>query len=90
MRIQRQHSGYVMWLSARDTYDWAHRAGASWPCSQLSNHRAVISVDSNGLCDLAIDGSWEKIQDIDEHELAACVSDHLPEDLRHLWPTWEN
>lgn len=26
--------------------------------------------------------------DIDTNELAAIVGDHLPADLRHMWPTW--
>ena len=81
-------TSYTMWLSAHDTYQWAHKAGASWPCSQLSNHQAVICVDSNGLYDLTIDDGKGN-QDIDGAELAACVSDHLPAHLHHLWPVWK-
>ena len=90
MRVVRHLAkpmGYVMYLSANDTYAWAHKAGACWPCSRLSNHRAVISVDSNGLYDLTIDGRENAY--IDADELQACVSDHLSADLRHLWPVWE-
>jgi hypothetical protein len=28
MRITKYDNGYVMWLSAKDIYNWAHRAGA--------------------------------------------------------------
>jgi len=78
---------YTLWLSARDTYDWAHKPGARWPCSTLSDHRAMVQVDTNGLCDLTIDGKDEG--DIDGNELDAIVADHLPLALRHLWPCWE-
>lgn len=62
----------AIWLSARDTYEWAHRTGASWPCSTLSGHRVFAAFDSNGLCDLTIDG---KDGDCDAHELSAIISD---------------
>ena len=88
MRIMRQpeNSGYTLWLSRSDTYDWAHRPGNSWPCSVLSDHRVVVCVDRNGLVDRAIDGKTD--MDCDNAELMAIVSDNLPEDLHHLWPVW--
>lgn len=88
MRIKAwpDNTGYSMWLSANDTYNWAHRPGKSWPCSQLSGKRLVVEVDSNGLCDLAIDGRTDT--DCDGSELDAIVDDHLPAYLRHLWPSW--
>ena len=83
---QNGRSGYTMELSARDTYDWAHKPGAAWPGSMLADRRAVVVVDSNGLCDLSIDGGRGE-QDIDGSELAAIVRDFLPKEARHLWPT---
>lgn len=85
MRIQRTGSGYVMWLSANDTYRWATRPGRAWPCSQCRGERLRVEVDSNGLCDFAING---RDGDMDGTELDAIVGDHLPADLRHLWPVW--
>jgi hypothetical protein len=79
-------TGYTMWLSARETYDWAHKRLA-WPCSNLSDHRCVVGVDSNGLCDFTLGGRGDET--VDGDELAACVADHLPKQLRHLWPCWE-
>lgn len=79
-------NGYVMKLSANDTYQWAHRVGASWPCSTLSGNRLVVIVDSNGLCDLTVNGKTDC--DLDGNELDAIVSDHLPDNHKHLWPTW--
>jgi hypothetical protein len=78
--------GYIMKLSANDTYLWAHKPGAIWPCSQLSGKRLVVCVDDNGLCDISING---RDSDCDGNELDAITADHLPEDLRHLWPVWE-
>jgi hypothetical protein len=86
MRIIRKPSGYVMNLSANETYAWAHRPGSSWPGSTLSGSRFMIEVDRNGLCDIAIDGKRET--DCDGTELGAIVSDHLPADLREFWPVW--
>lgn len=88
MKIRGYENSYTMWLSAQDTYDWAHKSGANWPCSQLSNRQAIVVVDSLGLCDLVIDGGRGD-QDIDGTELDACVGDHLPAEYRHLWPIWK-
>jgi hypothetical protein len=79
-----------MWLSARNTYNWATQHGQSWSPSTLSNHRLMVVVDNNGLVDIAIDGKDTMDMDIDGHELHAIIADHLPKDLRHLWPCWEN
>ena len=88
MRIQRNNqSGYVIWLSAHDTYEWAHRPGEYWPCSTLSNKRCMIDVDSNGLCDMTVNGR-DVTDDINGDELDAIVADHLPKDLHHFWPVW--
>ena len=80
-------NAYVMWLSDRDTYDWAHREGEAWPCSTLSDRRLAVCVDDNGLYDLRVDGC--RVEDVDPHELEAIVTDHLPPDCRHLWPVWD-
>ena len=90
MRIMAQpnNTGYTIWLSAKDTYNWAHRPGARWPCSELSNNRFVACVDSNGLCDFSLNGSNQGDDDVSGDELSACIADHLPAHLRHLWPVW--
>jgi hypothetical protein len=78
--------GYTMWLSARDTYDWATKPGSDWPCSECSDHRIMVQCDSNGLCDFTLDG---REGEMDGTELDAIVADHLPPALRHLWPVWD-
>ena len=91
MKIQKHKSpnnkveSYSLWLSANDTYNWAHRINNSWPCSQLSNNRFFVYVDSNGLCDFTLNG---RDGDCDATELSACVADHITEDCKHLWPCW--
>lgn len=74
-------TGFKLWLSARDTYNWANRAGASWPCSMLADKRVFVEFDRNGLCDLGINGHRT---DCSVHELNAIVSDaikpYLPKD----------
>lgn len=75
MRVKETPSSLKLWLSAHDTYNWAHRAGASWPCSELSGHRVFAEFDANGdLVDMAIDG---RTLDCDANEFNACTSDFL-------------
>jgi len=82
MTITRHSSGYSMRLTANDTRQWA----SHWPCSTVAGKRVTVWVDSNGLCDIEVKGAS---QPLDGHELQSLVSDNLPQDLRHLWPTWE-
>ena len=86
MKLTPTPSGYTLRLSAQETWDWA--IGHGWPGSMLSGRRVRLEVDSNGLCDLAIDGGRGD-QDCPSEELNALVSDHLPAAFRHLWPCWE-
>lgn len=80
--------GYTMWLAAHETYNWAHRAGASWPCSTTSNRRLCVVVDTNGLCDLTVNGRDNG--NVDATEIDTIVADHLPDECKHLWPTWNH
>lgn len=77
-RIKQESDGSIrINLSANDTYDWAHRTGKAWPCSQLSGRRVFAEFDSRGdLVDLAIDGGKGE-QDVDGNEFAACASDFI-------------
>ena len=75
MRTSIHPDRFTRWLSARDTYDWAHEPHASWPCSTLSDKRVVAVFDSNGLCDFAVNG--RDANDIDGTELSAMVADFM-------------
>lgn len=76
MRIRRNSGCLQVWLSARDTYNWAHKPGAIWPCSTLSSNRLYAEFDSKGnLVDFTING---KSGDCDVNEFNAIISDLVP------------
>jgi len=73
MRIS-EDSNTKIWASKNDTFDWAHKAGACWPCSTISNKRLFIELDADGnLIDLTVNGKCGV--DVDGHELNAFISD---------------
>ena len=74
MRFTDQGNGFCLWLSARDTADWARKPGAAWPCSWLSGRRLFVAFDSGGLVDLQVDGG-KGDQDCPVDELNAIVAD---------------
>jgi hypothetical protein len=77
MRKQQSEHGTKLWLSANDTYAWAHKPGAAWPCSQLSGRRLFAEFDRRGdLVDMSIDGGRGE-QDCDSNEFNAIVTDYL-------------
>ena len=86
---KNSNGGYTLELDRNDTFGWAHRERAAWPNSGLSDRRIKAVVDRNGLTDLEIDGRHPAGFYFDAFALDAMIADHLPNDLRHLWPTWE-
>jgi hypothetical protein len=85
MRICINPSSVKLWLSSNDTYEWAHRDGHAWPGSSLIGRRLFAEFDSNGLCDLTIDG---KSGDCDVNELNAITSDFLKSKLPTTHPAY--
>lgn len=75
MRIQQSGSYLKVWISADETYNWAHEPGAAWPCSTLSGKRVFAEFGRNGLVDIAIDGRNDT--DCDARELDAMIDDLL-------------
>jgi hypothetical protein len=88
MRVKIHDSSIGLWASSSDTYDWAHKIGAEWPCSTLSGKRFFAAFDSNGLCDLSVNGQASDKFDIDSNELSAICSDLLSAKLDHSHPVW--
>ena len=84
-RIKIHDNGVQVWLSANDTYAWAHRSGSAWPCSELSDHRVFAEFDDNGLLDMTIDG---KTRDCDATEFNAITSDFISETLPKDHPVY--
>lgn len=76
MRIKKSGQGYTqLWLSANDTYNWAHKPSAFWPCSVLSGHRLYAQFDNYGdLIDMAIDGRYK---DCPADEFNAITADFI-------------
>ena len=76
MRIKKyKEYGIVsIWASANDTYNWAHKPGASWPCSQLSGNRFYAQFQHGDLVEFTLNG---KDGDIDSTEFNAFIQDHL-------------
>jgi len=77
MRITRTEHGTKLWLSARDTHGWAHKDGASWPCSFLSDKALFAEFEPNGdLVDIAVNyGRGD--QDCPGNEFTAITDDAL-------------
>jgi len=69
----------TVWLSARDTEEWAHRPGARWPCSALAGHRVRAMFDPAGdLVDVTVEGEDPGvIIDCPADEFDAIMSDTL-------------
>lgn len=78
MRKQTTPHGYTkLWLSANDTYNWAHKASAAWPCSFLSDKRLFAEFEPNGdLVELAVNGG-KGDQDCPADEFNAIVEDFI-------------
>ena len=74
MRIKKTKQTTRLWLSAVDTYDWANKSGAAWPCSVLSGHRLYAEFINFDLVDMTIDG---KSKDCSANEFNAITSDFL-------------
>lgn len=77
MRIKRYNNTVKLWLSANDTYDWANKPGASWPCSELAGHRLFAEFDNGDLIDYAVDGKDHVMVLADE--FTAMTDDFLAE-----------
>lgn len=76
MKIQTNGNNVKLWLSASDTYRWAHRAGSRWPCSTLSNKRLFAEFDDADLIDYTVNG--KSGVDVDASEFNAIIADFTP------------
>jgi hypothetical protein len=78
MRARHSEHGTQIWISARETHEWANRAGAKWPCSAIAGRRLFAEFDSSGdLVGLTVDGRSDV--DTDINEFSAITSDFLRE-----------
>ena len=86
MKVQISNNNIKLWLSADDTYDWAHKSGAIWPCSKLAGKRLFAEFDENGLVDYRVNGR-DGI-DIPSDEFNAITSDSLRLKLPGGFESW--
>ncbi len=75
----------VLWLSARDTADWAHgvrdwEGKGVWHCSALSGKRLCAIFDAQGLVGMTINGRHD-FPDVSASEFNAITSDFLAQVL---------
>ncbi len=87
MKYQIEPARVTIWLSARDTAEWAQRPGALWPCSFLSGKRVMATFVAGGLVALEINGGRGS-QDVLCDELNAITSDFLRPILPQDHPAW--
>jgi len=87
MKILDNGNALTLWVSARDSSDWASKPGAAWPCSTLAGHRFVACFDTGGLCDLSVDG--RDAVDVDGAELSAICADLLARKLAPDHPCYD-
>ncbi len=81
MRTKVENGTVKVWLSARDTRQWARKPSAAWPCSFLSGRRiraefALVNDTVYDLIDVAIDGGRGD-QDCPSDEFNALMDDYL-------------
>ena len=77
MKKQVNNYSTKLWLSARNTEDWARRPGASWPCSFVAGKSLFAEFDAHGdLIDMAVNGGRGN-QDMPADEFNAITSDFL-------------
>ncbi len=86
MRIKIDKSGFALWLSANDTYNWAHRPGKAWPCSTVRGRRVALFVDMTGLVEFTVNG--RDGVDVDSAELSAMLSDFVRDVLPRDHPAY--
>ena len=81
MRLMWTLDRFELNLNADDTYDWANRPGAAWPCSALAGHSLDVYFDTNGLLDYSVNGEDGSSYDIGADEFNALVADSVRYDL---------
>lgn len=74
-RIKKDGNTIKLWLSARDTYNWAHRLIISWPCSILSGKRLFAEFSDGDLVNYTVNG--RPTFDVPADEFNAITSDFL-------------
>jgi len=73
MKIIYDGHSIKMFASKKDTYAWAHKPGAAWPCSQLSGKSLFVELWYGDLVNITVNNKYGV--DIDSNELHAFIED---------------
>lgn len=73
MRLKIEGTRKRLWLSARETWDWANRHNLRWPCSTLAGAHLYAEFLEGNLVDYALDGHHSM-------ELTAAEFDSITDD----------
>ena len=78
MKIEKQGDTVKLWLTAEDTYQWARKPGAAWPCSFLSGKTLFAEFNDGDLVNYALDGRCDRTTlDIPADEFNAITNDFI-------------
>lgn len=85
MRKTIYADGFIVWLSAKDTRDWANKpsSASGWPCSFLAGKRVWVQYGSEGLIDITVNGK-PAIHKCPAIELRAILSDLVDLPVGHV------
>lgn len=79
MKIKKEGNIKRVWISSSETWRWANRINAKWPCSTLADKRIYMELDKHdNIVDIKINGRYSS--KIDGHELRSCINDLLKDE----------
>lgn len=81
MKIEKQGKTIKLWLSAKDTYQWANKPGGAWPCSYLAGKRLFAEFYDGDLVDYTVNSKCDKIPGVSADEFNAITSDFINGDV---------
>jgi len=74
LKIKKIGNTTKVWLSSSDTWRWANRTNAKWPCSTLADKRVYVELDKNkDIVEIKVNGRPKR--EVDGHELRCCLND---------------
>lgn len=81
--------GVAIHADENDTYNWARKPGACWPCSELSGKSVAATFDRSGLLYLRVsDDERNEIEDVPSNEFNAFCADVCRKVLPKDHPCW--
>ena len=90
MKFIKYNSGFILFLTRRDTARWARgeTTGKSWPCSELAWHALRVEYNAGGLVEFKLNSGQTPTDNVQAEELMACVYDHVKDKLPETNPAY--